>query len=119
MTMDQTASEQAGRARDLWEEAVRLERTADPDHGEWYGIAGEITGTVRALQSMASLLGERVAKYDQAPGRVVRDDEGLDPSVRLDEAHALLVELEAVLVSAEATAGAAWSSIGHIGVEHQ
>lgn len=111
------ASEQAERARDLWEEAVRIERTADPEHGAWYRIAGEMVGTLRALQSMASLLGDRVARYDE--DQVLRDDEGHDPAARLLECNNLLLELEAVLVSADSAANAFWSSVGHIGVEVQ
>lgn len=117
MTEYRTASEQAERARDMWEEAVRIERTADPEHEEWYRIAGEMVGTLRALQSMASLLGDRVSAYDQ--NRIVRDDAGVDPAVRLDECHSLLVELETVLGSAESSANGFWSSVGHIGVEVQ
>lgn len=117
MTDSRTASEQAERARDLWEEAVRIERTADPDHGEWYAIARDMVGTLWALQSMAGLLKGRVAKYDH--DRIVRDDAGVDPAARLAECRALLVELEATLTSAEASANGFWSAIGHVGVEVQ
>lgn len=96
---------------------MRIERTADPEHGEWYRIAGEMVGTLRALQGMASLLRDRVTRYDE--DRIVRDDEGRDPAARLDECNAQLIELEAVLVSADSAANAFWSSVGHVGVEVQ
>lgn len=109
------ASFQAGRARDLWEEAVRIERTADPEHGAWYTIAGEMVGTLRALQSMTTLIADRLASYDE--DRILRDDEGHEPAARLDECNARLTELEAILGSADSAADAFWSSVGHVGVE--
>lgn len=112
---ESVASYQAGRARDLWEEAVRIERTADPEHGTWYAIAGEMVGTLQALQSMTTLIANRLASYDE--GRTVLDDEGRDPAARLDECNAQLTELEAILLSADSAANAFWSSVGHVGVE--
>lgn len=115
--MAKTASELAETARDGWEEVVRTERAADPDHGEWYGIAGEMVGTLRAVEDLARLLEQRVARYGD--DRILRDDEGLAPSRRITACVELLAELQASVSSAERSANEFWSAIGHVGVEVQ
>lgn len=115
--MAKTAVELAGAARDSWEEAVRVERTADPDHGEWYSIGGELLGTLRAVEDMTRLLSQRITRYGD--DRILRDDEGQDPEQRITEAVEELAALSGHLWAAGESANVFWSAIGHVAVEVQ
>jgi hypothetical protein len=100
-----------------WEDAVRLQRWAAPDHAEFYALAGEVVRTLWALDDLARVLGRQVSGYGR--GRAVYDDtHEVDPQARLTDAVAELAQLSNALVVAERAANRFWSAIGHIGVEH-
>lgn len=100
-----------------WEDAVRLQRWATPDHADFYALAGEIVSTLHALDDLAHVLRHQVAAYGQ--GRRVYDDTygQVEPEVRLADAAAELGELIQYAQAAQAPANRFWSAIGHIGVE--
>jgi hypothetical protein len=99
-----------------WEDAVRLQRWAAPDHADFYDLAGEIVSTLDALDDLAQILRRQVTGFGQ--GRRLYDDTGqVDPATRLAEAVAELDGLTAHLQAAQAPANRFWSAIGHIGVE--
>lgn len=99
-----------------WRAAVVAQRSATPDHADFYGIACELVGTLRALEALIRVLSDQVAAYGL--GRVLRDDEGGDPAVRLADAADELARTRALLARAEQTANGFWSAIGHIGAEY-
>jgi hypothetical protein len=88
---------------------------AKPGHEDFYALAGELVDTLRSLESLAGVLARQVAGYGE--GRVLRDDEGRDPAVRLVDAAWQARELLAELIAAEWTANRFWSEIGHVAVE--
>src|SRR6185503_18811778 len=45
-----------------WEDAVRLQRWATPDHADFYALAGEM---VAALDDLAHVLHRQVTRYGQ------------------------------------------------------
>lgn len=98
-----------------WRAAVAVQRAAKPDHCQFYELAGELLATLRALESMCEVLGRQVAGYGL--GRVLRDDAGAIPAVRLADAADELARTRELLATAERTANGFWSAIGHIGVE--
>ena len=99
-----------------WEDTVRLQRWAAPDHADFYALAGEIVATLHALEALARVMSRQVAGY--ANGRAVYDDtRQVDPTHRLIEAAADMDTLAEHLRSAERSANAFWSGIGHVGVE--
>src|SRR3954464_15780325 len=86
-----------------WEDAVRLQRWATPDHADFYALAGEIVSTLYALDDLAQVLRRQVAAYEQ--GRRIYDDpRRVDPAVRLAEAVA---ELDGLLTHVQAGQGPA------------
>jgi hypothetical protein len=100
-----------------WEDAVRLQRWATPDHADFYALAGEIVSTLHALDDLAGVLRRQVTDYGH--GRTVYDDTrgAVDPATRLASAAAELVLLGQALVAAQGPANRFWSAIGDIGVE--
>jgi hypothetical protein len=99
-----------------WEDAVRLQRWALPDHGAFYGLAGEIVSTLYALDDLVQVLHRQVAGY--AHGRAVYDDtREVDPRVWLVEAAGELSRLLGQLAGAQHAASAFFSAIGHIGID--
>jgi hypothetical protein len=112
---------QAGTAG--WEDAVRLQRWAVLDHGDFYALAGEMVATLHALEDLAVVLGRQVAGYahtQRERGRVVYDDTRQhDPRHRLAEAATDLDILADRVRSAERAANAFWSGIGHVGTKDQ
>ena len=80
-----------------WEDAVRLQRWATPDHADFYALAGEMVATLRALDDLARLLRRQVAGYartQQDRGRRLYDDtRQVDPAERLQTAVIALEEL--------------------------
>jgi hypothetical protein len=99
-----------------WEDAVRLQRWATPDHADFYALAGEIVATLYALDDLTQVLHRQVSRYGQ--GRRLYDDtHQVDPGVRLEQAAAELAGLRQQLQAAQAPANRFWSVIGHIGVE--
>jgi hypothetical protein len=98
-----------------WRAAVVAQRSATPDHTDFYGLACELVATLRALEALTRVLGDQVACYGL--GRVLRDDENSDPTVRLVDAAYELARTGALVARAERTANGFWSAIGHIAVE--
>jgi hypothetical protein len=98
-----------------WRAAVHAQRTARPEHGDFYALAGELVATLRALSSLTGLLAKQVAGY--GAGRVLRDDAGADPAARLADAAALLRLARRDLDRAERAANQFWSQISHIATE--
>jgi hypothetical protein len=89
-TGQDTAAGRAERGTAGWEDAVRLQRWATPDHADFYALAGEIVATLYALDDLGQVLGRQVAAYAQTAqerGRVVYDDtRQVDPVERLQTA---------------------------------
>ena len=100
---------------EAWREVVHTQRSAAPDHVDFYGLAGEMVGTLRVLDSLVALVTGQVVGYGN--GRAVYDDEGVNPAHRLRSAVLALVETRDELAQAERAANRFWSAIGHIGVE--
>ncbi len=98
-----------------WRSAVVSQRSATPDHGDFYGLASELVDTLRALEALTGVLGRQVAGYGH--GRVLRDDAGEQPEERLAEAVEHLGRVGQLLAKAERAANAYWSAIGHVAVE--
>ncbi len=98
-----------------WRTAVNAQRTARPEHGDFYALAGELVATLRALSSLTGLLAKQVAGY--GAGRVLRDDAGADPAARPADAAALLALVRRDLDRAERAANRFWSQISHIATE--
>jgi hypothetical protein len=100
-----------------WEDAVRLQRWARPDHADFYALAGELVATVQALEDLTHILHRQVTGYGH--GRRLYDDTrgAVDPAVRLTAAAAELTLLGQVLATGQGPANRFWSAIGHIGVE--
>lgn len=99
-----------------WEDAVRLQRWADPDHTDFYTLAGEIDATLRALDDLTGVLHRQITRYGD--GRRLYDDtHRVAPAVRLGEAAGELAVLRDHLQAAQEPAGRFWSAIGHVGVE--
>jgi hypothetical protein len=97
-----------------WEDAVRLQRWATPDHPDFYALAGEMVATLRALDDLARVLRRQVAGYAQR--RALYDDtHTVDPQIRLSEAAVELGRLTEYVQAAQSPANRFWSAIGHIG----
>jgi hypothetical protein len=105
----------AERASSLWRLAVLGQQEAAAGQAEFYAVAGELVATLRALEALTSVLARQVAGYGR--GRILRDDEGLAPGVRLADAVVLLGYSGKSLAQAQAAANEFWSAIGHIAVE--
>ena len=108
------ATDAAERGTADWLEAVRLQRSATPDHNDFYALGGELVAAVRALREMVAVLAGQVRDYGE--GRSLRDDEGGDPSLRRLRAGIALEQAGAHLSSAEASLEHYWSALGHIGL---
>jgi hypothetical protein len=99
-----------------WEDAVRLQRWATPDHADFYALAGEIVSTLYALDDLAAVVHRQASRYGQ--GRRLYDDtRQVDPTERLQVAASALQELHLLASSAADRANRFWTAIGHIGVD--
>lgn len=98
-----------------WRAAVVVQRSATPDHAEFYEFAGHLVDTLRALDELGGVLGRQMAGY--AEGRRLYDDEGGDPRARLRAAGLHLAVVRQCAAEAERAANEFWSAISHIGVE--
>ena len=118
---DAEAVQRADAGTGGWEDAVRLQRWATPDHADFYALAGEMVATLRAVDDLARLLHRQVAGYartQQDRGQVVYDDtRQVDPAERLQTAVIALGELRSGAGTAADWANTFWSAIGHIGTE--
>jgi hypothetical protein len=109
------ASVLAENAAQQWRALVHHQRSATPNHGEIYTLAGELVDALRSLESLTRVLNRQVCSYGQ--GRVLRDDTGGDPYARLAEACLHLNDTTDLLAGAERSLNEFWSSIGHIATE--
>ena len=105
-----------------WREAARLQLRASARHEDFYGLAGELVTTLHALDDLVGVLARQVACYGSTARGVVYDDSRherrpVDPTMRLRQAAGHLDHARAVLVDAAGAVTAAWSAIGHIGVD--
>jgi len=98
-----------------WRAAVVAQQSAEPDHAEFYALAGELVETLRAIEALAGVLSHQVNGY--AAGRRLYDDAGGDPRARLRTAGLHLAELRGHAAAGERAANGFWSAISHIGVE--
>lgn len=112
-----TAVAYASKGAQAWRAAADEQRSAEPDHGDFYALAGELVDTLRTLEHFAGVLRGQVAGY--ADGRPVYDDEGGDPRARLRSAGLHLAVVSHGVAEAERAANEFWSAIGHIGVRVQ
>jgi hypothetical protein len=111
-----TAARHAETGTGAWEDAVRLQRWASPDHADFYALAGAIVATLQALDDLAQVLHRQVTGYGR--GRRPYDDtHQIEPAARLADAAAELAGLVGHLQGVRAPANRFWSAIGHIGVE--
>ena len=109
-----TAAEAGAR---WWDLAVRTHRATTAhgvDHGDLYGLAGELVATLRVLDELAGVVSRQAERYGE--GRVLRDDAGADPAERLVEAASAANHVRAALDAASRAANDYWSAIGHIGL---
>jgi hypothetical protein len=109
------AVELAERGAQAWRAVVHEQGSSTPDHGAFYALAGELVDTLRAVESLVGLLTRQVATYGE--GRVLRDDTGGDPAVRLLASAGDLDSIRVLVAGAERSANRFWSQIGHIAVE--
>ncbi len=111
-----TAVDRAERGTSGWEDAVRLQRWATPNHPDFYALAGEMVATLGALDDLAQVLRRQVGDYARGH-RLYDDTREVDPEERLADATAQLTELSTYLQTAQLPANSFWSTVGHIGVE--
>lgn len=100
---------------DSWRSVVHTQRSATPDHSDWYSITGEVVDTLRCLFSLADVFASQIRRYGR--DRIVRDDAGMVPADRLERAVLHAENLRAHLADAESAAAGFWSEISHIAVE--
>lgn len=111
------ALDRAAEGTDGWEQAVRHQRHATPDHADFYALAGEIVTTLHTLDDLTEILVGQVGGY-AAQGRSVYDDtRTVNPAARLGEATALLRDTRTGVRAAALAANRFWSAIAHIGTE--
>lgn len=99
-----------------WRAAVRHQRSAVPDHADFYALAADVCETLRALEDLAHVLAAQVHTYDQGR-RLYDDSRQVDPRERLASASLSLVAVADMLIDAQVHANAFFSAIGHVGVE--
>src|SRR5690349_16080750 len=80
-----TAARRAETGTAAWEDAVRLQRWATPEHGDFYVLAGEVVATLAALDDLAQVLHRQVSGYGQSR-RLYDDTRQVDPTARLADA---------------------------------
>jgi hypothetical protein len=110
-----TAAAHAEKGAQQWRAAAVVQRSAEPDHAEFYALAGELVDTLRAIEALGGVPARQVDGY--GAGRRLYDDEGGDPRARLRTAGSHLAELRRLAAAAERAANDFWSAISHIAVE--
>lgn len=114
MPDDPTALALADTATQAWRAAATLQAATTPEHGDFYALAAELVGTLRALGQLVDTLHGQVAGYGE--GRVLRDDEGMRADLRLTLAAGSLLRARGDLWRTADGLNDFWSAIGHIGV---
>lgn len=87
----------------------------DPAHEDFYTWGWALSELTARVHDIGQVLERQVASYGSR--RILRDDEGVDPTIRLQEASHQLQEMMIALERANRAARAYHSAIGHIGVE--
>lgn len=101
---------------DSWQSASVAQRSAVPDHSDFYNLTAELVDTLQSLSRLCAVL--RIQIYGYGEGRTLRHDvPGHDPAERLLMACGLAGLLQRDLDGAERSAQRFWSEIGHIAVE--
>lgn len=93
----------------------RQQQDGDPAHEDFYTWGWALSELTQRTQDAGRVLMRQVPRYGDR--RVLRDDEGGDPAMRLQEARDHLDQMAAALAQANAAARAYHSAIGHIAVE--
>jgi hypothetical protein len=111
-------------ATSAWQDAERAQRRAAVLHEDIYALAGEIVGSLYAVQGLVLVLRGQVAGYADTTRGAVYDDSRYDrrpvsPQVRLRDAARELTATGEALDEASVSMNAAWSAVGHIGVDDQ
>lgn len=102
--------------RDALEVAAAHQDAEDePDHGQFYDYGRELVSMLTALNHLTDTLAEQIAGYGTQ--RLLRDDTGTHPAVRLASAHGHLADLHASLTAAAGHANQFWSTIGHLDID--
>ncbi|ODU06700.1 MAG: hypothetical protein ABS81_04275 [Pseudonocardia sp. SCN 72-86] len=110
------AVREASAGAKAWRAVVHAQRTAEPDHADFYAMAADVVDTLAALAGLAEVMAWQVAHYGNT--RPVYDDSrAFDPRERLDLAALDLRELATRMRAADRVVNAFWSRIGHIGVD--
>lgn len=111
-----TVESELGRVLALLGDAVAYQRQdLDPAHedfGTWGWALAELTARA---QDAGRVLGRQVAGYRSR--RILRDDEGADPSLRLQDAGEHLQDMIDALDQANRAARGYHRAISHIGVQ--
>jgi hypothetical protein len=106
----------AEQATDAWDDVARLQKWASPNHADFYALAGELVGTLHAVEDLTCVLAGQVAGY--GTGRTLYDDtHAVDPAARLAEARTQLDAALGAISTASSRLNECWSTIGHVGVE--
>jgi hypothetical protein len=99
-----------------WQSASVAQRSATPDHSDFYNLTAELVDTLQSLSRLCAVLRPQIAEY--GAGRTLRDDvPGHDPAERLVMACGLAGLLQRDLDGAGRAAQRFWSEVGHIAVE--
>ncbi len=111
-SIDEQLDDATSRLRGVVE---RQREDGDPSHEDFYAWGWALTEVTAGLEHLCRVLAGQVGRYGDA--RVLRDDEGAEPVVRLAEARGHLAALESALRAANGAARAYHSAAGHIAVE--
>jgi hypothetical protein len=87
----------------------------DPAHEDWYTWGWVLSDVTAQLEHLSRVLGEQVRRYGER--RILRDDEGMDPTERAGRTDDTLRELARCLHEANLYARAFHSEASHIAVE--
>jgi hypothetical protein len=109
-------------ATSAWQDAERAQRRAVVLHEDVYALAGEIVGSLYAVQGLVVVLRGQMAGYADTTRGAVYDDSRYDrrpvsPQARLRDAARELAATGGALGEASTSMNAAWSAVGHIGVD--
>ncbi len=115
------AVRQADAGARAWRAVVHAQRSAAPDHADFYALAAELVDTLASIGSLAGVLARQVEDYAQGQAvgeRVYDDSRTVDPVARLADAAQWLRALSDVFDDdASRYVNRFWDAIGHIGVE--
>ncbi|MBN9113178.1 MAG: hypothetical protein J0I34_30885 [Pseudonocardia sp.] len=114
---ERPAVRQAEAGAQAWRAVVHAQGSADPEHADFYAIAGELVDTLAAVAALAEVLARQVEQYGE--GRPVYDDSRVvDPHELLYAAAADMHELAVRAREADRVVNTFWSRISHIGVDN-